>query len=180
MQELGPFNPVLALAATALLAYATLRHRLFDFGFALNRTLVYAVVSFILLAGFGLAEWGVERLHLIPEEWHEGGTVVSAGIALALFLSFHRLRDWVEKHVERLLFSKWHKNEATLRRFIGAADHFGSTAALERAFTAEVSRFSDGAEAAIYLRTQRGPLRASGASWRRPAAAMPTTTARSR
>ena len=97
--------------ALALLVYGVLSRNLFDLNFALNRTLVYGVVSFVLLAAFGLAEWGVEQLHLIPEEWHEGGTFVSAGIALALFLSFHRLRDWVERHVERLLFRDWHDRQ---------------------------------------------------------------------
>lgn len=149
-----PLVPAFALGATALLAYATLRHRLFDFGFVLNRTLVYAVLSFILLLAFGLAEWAAE--HLIPEAWHEGGPLVSVGIALALFLSFHRLRDWVEQHVERLLFSKWHKNEAMLRRFIGASDHFGSGAALQKAFVAELARFTAGAAAALYLRAGDG------------------------
>jgi len=149
--SIEPLIPAFALGATALLAYATLRHRLFDFGFVLNRTLVYAALSFILLVAFGIAEWTAE--HLVPEAWHEGGPLISVGIALALFLSFHRLRDWVEKHVERLLFNSWHKNEATLRRFIGAADHFGTAAALQKAFVDEVTRFAHGAESALYLRT---------------------------
>jgi hypothetical protein len=138
------------LTGLALLTYAVLRQRLFDFSFALNRTLVYGAVSFTLLASFGLAKWGVERL--LPHAWHEGGAFVSAGIALALFLSFHRLRDWVEKHVERLLFSSWHRNEAALRRFAASAGHFEQVAALCRAFAEEVTRFAQGAGAALYLR----------------------------
>jgi hypothetical protein len=41
-----------------LLTHAISRKRLFDFGFAINRTLVYGAISFTLLANFGLAEWG--------------------------------------------------------------------------------------------------------------------------
>jgi hypothetical protein len=161
---LGTSAASLSLIGLGLLVYAVLGQRLFDIGFALNRTLVYGVVSFILLAGFGLAEWGVERL--LPHAWHEGGAFFSAGIALALFLSFHRLRDWVEKHVERLLFRSWHRNEAALRRFAASAGHFEQTLALCRAFAEEVSRFAQGAGAAVYLRSP-------GAGYRRCAGKLP-------
>jgi GAF domain-containing protein len=150
----APLTPAFSLTATALLAYAALRRDLFDFGFVLNRTLVYAAVSFILLAGFGLAEWSVENL--LPEAWEESGPLISAGIALALFFSFHHLRDWVEHHVERLFFGTWHRNEAELRRFIAAAGHFDQGTALRRAFADELSRFAQGAQAALYLRGPEG------------------------
>jgi hypothetical protein len=147
---------VIGLTGPALIAYAMLRGRLFDFKFVLNRTLVYATVSFILLAAFGLAEWGVERLHLIPEEWHRGNSLASGAIALALFLSFHRLRDWVEKHLERLLFHGWHVNEAKLRRFIASAAHYDQSLALVRNFAVEAGCFAQGAPVAIYLRGPGG------------------------
>jgi hypothetical protein len=145
---------ILEVSGLALLAYAVVRQKLFDLNFALNRTLVYAVVSFILLAAFGLAEWGVE--HLVPPQWREGGPLFGAGIALALFLSFHRLRDWVEHHVERLLFNSWHVNEAALRRFVAAAGHFNQSPALCRAFAQELSRFAQGTGTALYLRAAGG------------------------
>ncbi len=145
---------ILVFIGLVLLTYAVLRQRLFDLGFAMNRTLVYGAVSFILLAGFGLAEWSVE--HLIPTQWHEGGPFFSAGIALALFLSFHRLRDWVESHIERLFFHKWHRNEAELRRFVASAGHFRQAPILCREFAAEVERFAHGAGAALYLREENG------------------------
>jgi hypothetical protein len=154
----------MSFAGLGLLVYAVLGRRLFDIGFALNRTLVYGAVSFILLAGFGLAEWGAERL--MPEAWHEGGALFSAGIALALFLSFHRLRDWVERHVERLLFSSWHRNEAALRRFAASAGHFEQAPALCRAFAEEVTRFAQGAGAAVYVR-------AAGSGYKRCAGKLP-------
>jgi hypothetical protein len=151
---------ILFNSALGLLVYAVLRKRLFDLNFVLNRTLVYGVVSFILLAGFGLAEWGIE--HLVPAASHEGGPFFSAGIALALFLSFHRLRDWVEGHVERLLFSAWHENENALRRFVSSVGHFTQASALCRDYTHEIARFAHGAGAALYLRAGRGFKRKAG------------------
>jgi hypothetical protein len=145
---------LLTAVAAVLLTYAILKQRLFDFGFAVNRTLVYGAVSFSLLAAFGLAEWGADRL--VPEEWHKQSALYSAGIALLLFLSFHRLRDWFERHVERLFFAGWQRAEAALKRFVASAGHFRRAPALCREFTAEVERFAQGARAALYLRDDDG------------------------
>jgi len=137
-----------------LLTYAVLGQRLFDFGFAINRTLVYGAVSFSLLAAFGLAEWGADRL--VPESWHKQSALYSAGIALLLFLSFHRVRDWFEHHIERLFFHRWQENEAELKRFVASAAHFEQAPALCREFAAEVERYAKGAAAALYLRGEEG------------------------
>jgi hypothetical protein len=145
---------VFGYVALFLLTYAVLRQRLFDFGFAINRTLVYGAVSFTLLAAFGLGEWAID--HLIPESWHQDSALYSAGIALALFLSFHRLRDWFERHVERLFFHSWQQAEAELKRFVASAVHFRQAPALCREFAAEAGRFAQGAAVALYLREENG------------------------
>jgi len=137
-----------------LLSYAVLKQRLFDFGFAINRTLVYGGVSFTLLAAFGLAEWGAD--HLVPEAWHRESALYSAGIALILFLSFHRLRDWFEHHIERLFFHDWQRSEASLKRFVGSAGHFEQPPALCRGFHDALLAFTRGTAASIYLRGADG------------------------
>ena len=131
---------LLAFAALALLAYGLLKQHLFDLGFAINRTLVFGSVSFVLLAAFGLAEWGVDRF--LPESWHEGSMLISAGIAVALFLSFHRLRDWMERHIERLFFSSWQQAEAALKRFVESAGHFEQVPALCQGFDDALGKFA--------------------------------------
>jgi hypothetical protein len=141
-------------AAVIVLSYAVLRQHLFDIGFAINRTLVYGAVSFTLLAAFGLAERGAE--HIIPEAWQQDSAIYSAGIAIVLFLCFHRLRDWFEHHIERLFFASWHRNEAELKRFVASAPHFEQRRALCREFVGEVERFAHGAVAALYLRGESG------------------------
>jgi hypothetical protein len=152
---LGYVNALtMGLIAPGLLAYAVLRHRLFDLGFAVNRTLVFATVSAILLVSFGTIEWAIE--HLVPESWHEGSAFYSAGIAVGLFLLFHRIRDGVEHVIERLFFRSWHRNEAALKRFVAAAAHVEKPAALAGNFTAELARFTGGAAASLYTRTPEG------------------------
>ncbi|TNE34665.1 MAG: hypothetical protein EP350_01480 [Alphaproteobacteria bacterium] len=148
----------LILAMTfALITYAVLSKKLFDFGFAVNRTLVFGGVTSILLTAFGLLEWGVE--HLIPKAWHEGGPFISAGIALGLFLIFHRLRDFIERHIERLFFSSWHRAEAALRRFVESASHFDRIPKLSSSFVDAISRYAQGADTALYLRDRGGSYR---------------------
>ena len=142
------------VVAPGLLAYAVLRHKLFDLGFAVNRTLVFGAVSAVLLVSFGTLEWAVE--HLVPEAWHEGSALFSAGIAVGLFLLFHRIRDAVEHVIERLFFRSWHQNEAALKRFVAAAAHVEKPEALAGIFQAELERFTSGADVAIYARSAKG------------------------
>ena len=138
------------LVAPALASYAILRHKVFDLGFAVNRTLIYGTISTGLLLTFGLIEWGSERL--LPHESLEASAVVNAGVALTIFVVFHRIRDFVERSVERLLFRSWHDNEARLRTFVKEAAFIGKPEALVAASVAAVSRFAGGADCALYLR----------------------------
>ncbi len=149
------FNALIAgLLAPGLLAYAMLRHKLFDLGFAVNRTLVFASISAVLLVSFGTLEWAVD--HLVPEAWHEESALYSAGIAVGLFLLFHRIRDAVEHGIERLFFRSWQRNEAALKRFVATAAHVEKPAALAGQFVTELGRFTGGAAAALYVRTPEG------------------------
>ena len=139
---------LLGAGVPVLVAYAMIRKGLFDFSFAINRTLVYGAVSVVLLCSFGLAEWAVD--HLVPEEWHQAGPLYSAGIALGLFLAFHRVRDFVEHRVEQMFFHSWHVNEERLRGFVHHAAHFEEGSNLGEAAVGELARFAGGAGAALY------------------------------
>jgi hypothetical protein len=143
-------NLLAGVFAPALLAYAVLRHRVFDLSFAVNRTLIFSIVSAILLLTFGLAEWivndqlGIQALRDNP--------LVAAAIALGLFLMFNRVHRVVEGAVETLFFRSWRENEAALRRFMREASFVQKGDVLARDFAAALRRFTSGAEIAIYLR----------------------------
>lgn len=140
-----------------LFTYAILRHRVIDFGFTVNRTLVYGSVSLILLATFGLLEWGVH--HLLEIEGKESSPLIDAGLAVSIFLAFHPVRDFVEHYVERWFFSSWQKAETQLKRFVASAGHFNSKPVLCEAFAKELSHYADGAEAALYMAQEGGAYR---------------------
>jgi len=132
------------------LAYAVMRHRVIDLGFAINRTIVYGSLSAILLASFGLIEWGIE--HLLPEEWIKASAWIDAGAAVMVYLAFHRVHDAVEHRVEDVFFRRWRQNEEALRRFVATATHFDDEAILATAFADELSRFAGEGPVALYSR----------------------------
>ena len=148
------------LTGTLLFAYAILRHKVIDLGFAINRTLVYGIVSVVLLLGFGVIEWASEKF--IPIQSREKNLFVDAAIALGIFLTFHRVRDFVEHHIEGIFFHRWHQNEAALNRFVADAGYITRPEALITATVAEFRRFSGGAEAALYLAEGDGYARRDG------------------
>ncbi|HEY3813801.1 MAG TPA: hypothetical protein VGL66_11295 [Caulobacteraceae bacterium] len=148
------------VVGAGLFAYSILRHRVFDLGFALNRTLVYGVVSALLLAVFGLIEWAVD--HLLAIEGREKNALIDAAIAVAVFLTFHRVRDFVEHAVESLFFRRWQKAEQALRRFVREAPFFTDSAALLRASAKALGAYADGAGCAIYLLRESGYAHAAG------------------
>lgn len=138
----------LTIFANIVLAYGILRHRLLDVGLAVNRALVYGIVSVVLLVSFGLLEWLAH--HFVSPEEAENNAYLDAGIALGLYLVFHKLRHYVDHAVERLFFHHWHENEARLRRFVAQAAHITQADALVEATLAALQRFTGNAGCALY------------------------------
>jgi hypothetical protein len=139
------------------LAYAILRHRVLNIGFAINRVMVYGAASAGMLLSFGLIEWVAH--HLLDFAGREKSVWLDAGIALGIFLVFHRLRHWGEKQIERLFFHTWHVKEQALRQFVKEAPFISRPEALLSAFTAALDRFTSGAAHALYRRTPEGDYR---------------------
>ncbi|HEY2358892.1 MAG TPA: GAF domain-containing protein [Phenylobacterium sp.] len=154
-------NVLAGVIAPVIFTYAVLRHRILDLGFALNRTLVFSAVSAILLAAFGLTEWAVD--HFVKIEGRERNALIDAAIALAVFLTFHRVRDFVEHAVEALFFRDWQEKEADLRRFVADAAFVTRRDALMTGFVGALSRFAGGADVAVYMKAADGRFaRAAG------------------
>ena len=152
---------VVGVVAPILFAYAILRHRVLDLGFALNRTLVYSVVSAILLGAFGQIEWAID--HFVKIEGREQNALIDAAIALVVFLTFHRVRDFVEHAVETLFFRAWQEKEVDLRRFVSDAAFVTRRDALLTGFVGALRRFADGADCAVYMKAPDGRFaRAAG------------------
>jgi hypothetical protein len=137
------------------LAYAVLRHRIFHFEFAVNRAMVYSVVSVLLLCTVGLLEFLSKSL--LKGGGHEHKSLlIDAGIALGVYLIFHQLHGRIEKWVEKVFFFKWHDNEHKLRHYVKQAAHFTEVEPLLSSFRTAIDRFTGHAGCAVYLRQASG------------------------
>jgi hypothetical protein len=168
----GPFGLRLAVFAcyTGLLlmylglAYGVLRHRVFNFRFAIGRALVYSVLSTLLLCCVGLAEWLAAPLLNDPGSLARRLGIASAAIALLTYLGFHLVHHKLEHWIERLLFRRWHEKERTLRDFVRRAAHITAQDTLLSSFVAALDDFTAGAGAAIYLPAGDGSYRRAACS----------------
>ena len=145
-----------AIAATAMLilTYAILRHRVIDVGFVINRAVVFAAFTGFLLVSFGLVEWLVD--HFVRFENRERSVLLDGTIALALYLTFHRTRRWIERLVERVFFRSWHLKQAALQRFLDTAPHFSHPDALADALLAAADAYAGSCGSGFYRQDDMG------------------------
>lgn len=137
-----------------ILTYAILRHRVIDVGFVINRAVVFAVFTGLLLVSFGIVEWLVD--HFVRFENRESSALLDGIIALALFLAFHRVRHWIETLVERVFFRSWHLKETALHRFLETAPHFTGPEALAEALLAAVDAYAGSRGSGFYQHDEEG------------------------
>jgi len=134
--------------------YALLRHKIFDFGFAVNRTVVFTITSLLLFLAFWLIEQLVHKV--VHFEAAEKNAMLGGAIAFGLFFAFNRLHHRVEHWIEHLFFKTWRIKESELRRFVVKAAHYAEIDALIAAFCAALERFTGMAGTAIYLASADG------------------------
>ena len=103
------------LAAPFGFAYAILRHRVVDIGFVVNRALVFATVSGIIVITFIVLEWALANVFVRVSKT----TSTSLELALALFLGFslRSIHAKVDRVVDDLFFRARHDAERALRTF---------------------------------------------------------------
>jgi len=149
------------LVAEIGFVYAVLHRRIFDFGVAVNRTLVFAIVGAILLGVFQVAHAVIgEYLHF---QDRSRTILLSAVLAVTVYLSFQQLKHRVEKLVERVLFSSWAAREADLRDCVDQARHASDAEALEDLWVAAIDRFAQGTGCVVLrVRAEGGYARGAG------------------
>lgn len=122
-------------------AYAVIRHRIFDVSFALNRTAVFSGVSIVIVGTFVLVEWLLGGWLL--GQSHTTNIVVGAALALGLGLSVHVVHRWVDRAVDNLFFRKRHNDEKALRRFANEATYITDAATLLQRASEVLERHAD-------------------------------------
>ncbi len=99
------------LTFPALIAYAIVRHRLFDVSLVLRRSLTYTLVTVLLGGAYLLASLAVGLVVQQPALWMQ--LALTAGIAV----SYAPLRDAIKAHLDRTFFRAPYDFQAIVARF---------------------------------------------------------------
>ncbi|WP_276966517.1 GAF domain-containing protein [Metallibacterium scheffleri] len=136
------------LAAFALL-YAVLRHRVVDVSFVLNRGLVYAATTSLVLGLFALFESLIERSAL----GHGASLALEFAVPLALGAALSTVHRRIDAVVERFFFRRQYRAEAALRRFAEDCAYITQPGNLFALTVAEIVRHAGAPRVALYERT---------------------------
>ena len=103
---------MLPIAMTGFL-YAVLRHRVVDISVVLNRALVYAATTSLVLGLFALLESLIERTTL----GRDANLLLELAVPLALGAGLSTVHRRIEATAERFIFRRQYRAETALRRF---------------------------------------------------------------
>lgn len=137
------------LVGAITVTYALLKRRVLDFEFVLGRTIVVAIVSFIVVASFVLLEWLLGTV--LVGVSHVTGLLANAGLALVLGLSMNVIHRRIDAAVDAILFRKRHDDERALLNFSKEASYVTEPEALLDGAIAKIQSHTDTRNAAIVL-----------------------------
>jgi len=80
---------------------AVLRYRLYEIDTIINRALLYGSVTVLLLAAFGIANIGLQRL--LESLTGQRSDVLTAGLGIGAAVAYGPMRRWLRPLVDRLL-----------------------------------------------------------------------------
>jgi hypothetical protein len=156
-----PFNPPRWLQSSLLtlnvmlpltVAYAVIRHRVFEVSFVVSRALIYALLTAAMLSVFGLIDW------FIGQELAAARLASLAEIGAAIALSFwlNSLEKQVEGAVDSVFFRKRRQAMRRLERAADAVHNASATQTVDEFLTREPMEGFSLASAALFRRLDDG------------------------
>ena len=150
------FSVTAGVLFPASFGYAVLRERVVDVQFAVSRTLVFGIVSTLVVVCLAVLHWLLGRM--IEHAGLAFGLEGLAAVGLGLVL--HRASHGINLLVDRVLFQTHHQAEGRLRRVIAALPFASDERSIAEALVTEPVRHLDLASAALFHReSPEGPLR---------------------
>jgi hypothetical protein len=150
-------NVLLPLA----IAHAVVRHRVLDINFVVSRTLVYATLTTILAALFGLLDWFFGSV--LPE--FRLSRLLEAGLSICVAFAFDALHKRTEDIIESVFFRQRRTAEARLERLIGELPQARSEDVVESVLVEEVVDVLALTSAAVYRRNGDEFTRSASIGW---------------
>jgi hypothetical protein len=137
------------LAIPLGLGYAIVRHRVVDIGFVVNRALVFAIVSAIVLLAFGALEWLLGNV--LVKVSHVTSASLELGLALVLGFSLRSIHVKIDGLVDDLFFRDRHRAEHALRTFAREVGYITEPRAAIDRTQQELLTCSGSSSVAIYV-----------------------------
>ena len=139
--------PVVFLGICGM-GYALLRHRVFDFGFALNRFSVYALLGLSLVAvAIAVQALGSAWLNLGDRVQ---GALLDVLTGILLLVLFRPLRQLGERVVQTVLYPHWRATEQALQDAFEGASRLKGRETLLAHYQAALGAYTGGAASAYY------------------------------
>ncbi|MBW8074107.1 GAF domain-containing protein [Metallibacterium scheffleri] len=159
-QLLGPFasditTTLLLPIAMAGFLYAVLRHRVIDVAVVLNRGLVYAATTSLVLGLFALLESLIERTTL----GHDADLLLELAVPLGLGAALSTVHRRIEAVVERFFFRRQYRAETALRRFAEECAFITQPENLFDLTVEQIARHAGAPRVALYERTAEAYIR---------------------
>ena len=147
-------NSTLVLSLSGFL-YALLRHRVVDVSVVLNRGLVYAATTSLVLGLFALLESLIERTTL----GHDAGLLLELAVPLGLGAALSTVHRRIEAVVERFFFRHQYRAEVALRRFAEECAFITQPENLFDLTVEQIARHAGAPRVALYERTAEAYVR---------------------
>ncbi|HKV97519.1 MAG TPA: GAF domain-containing protein [Gammaproteobacteria bacterium] len=152
---LAILNEIAFLLAVAGYGYALLRHRLVDVRIVLNRTLLYGVITAIVVGVFAAINALVER-----ETLGRGASLILELIVpLALGIVLGSLRKYLDTYINRLVFRRQYRAEQALNDFARTCSFIEQPEHLLDLTAQQVFDHSHAESVALYERQAQGYTR---------------------
>jgi hypothetical protein len=151
---------VLSMSLWLSLAYAVLRHRVLDLGFVVNRTLVYGLLTTLVVVVVSLVDWLCG--HFLASRF---SLAFEAIVAVGLGLALNNLHGRTEHLVDRVVFRERHRAETRLRQRASALAFAQSETDIDTTLASDACAILRLASGAVFRRDPD-----AGARYRRVAA----------
>lgn len=133
-------------------AYAVIKHRVIDVSFVVSRTLVYGVLTTLLVGTFSIIDWFfTDYLRLAKL-----GTLAEVGAVVAFGLWFKGLHNRVDTFIDATFFRRRHDAEVRLATNAAALPFAPTTNAIAHFLVSEPASAMSLASAALFRRTRDG------------------------
>jgi hypothetical protein len=148
-----PFLGCVALALFAFAtAYGTVRHRVIDVSFIVSRTLVYTLITAILIGTFAIVDILVAR-------WLESSQlaiILELAVAVLMGVWLKSMHHRVDAFVDSVLFRRRHLAERRLERAAKTLPHATSAAFVNEALVVEPTESLGLVSSALFRRNSDG------------------------